>query len=341
MNPKHYVDGVLVEWGERWDWGGSSKGKRSKGSGLKIKPLGGSAAASAKDAAAARRNLRGFARKTPQVMVKISGGAKGLGKAMAHLRYISRNGELPLEDEQGERTAGREGLDELRKAWGRGGHPIPEESEVREAIHIVLSMPAGTDELAVLRAARDFARREFADNHQYAMALHTYDTDPGPKPSKHPHVHLAVKSKGFNGRRLNPRKGDLQAWREGFALALREQGIEAVATRRRTRLQQDKGESLAIRKMKARGVSMRKPVAPAVHADPAKERARQAKRDRAIKNAKAAIHDFKVIADALSKSDGEDRRLAVDLVGRLRELNAQQARQKARQAQEAGQGRDR
>jgi hypothetical protein len=36
-------------------------------------------------------------------------------------------------------------------------------------------------------------------------------------------------------KRLNPRKNDLQRWREGFAQSLRKQGIAANATPRKTR----------------------------------------------------------------------------------------------------------
>ncbi len=85
--------------------------------------------------------------------------------------------------------------------------------------------------LSVQRAARAFATREFS-NHQYAMVLHTFETDPDPHPARHPHVHLTVKTAGLDGTRLNPRKPDLQCWREGFAEALREQGIEATTTSR-------------------------------------------------------------------------------------------------------------
>ena len=63
---------------------------------------------------------------------------------------------------------------------------------MREAFHLVLSMPTRTDPLVVQRAARDFASREFSGS-QYAMVLHTPETDPDPHPSPHPHVHLTVK----------------------------------------------------------------------------------------------------------------------------------------------------
>jgi type IV secretory pathway VirD2 relaxase len=51
---------------------------------------------------------------------------------------------------------------------------------------------------------------------------------------------------------LNPRKADLQAWREGFAAELRARGVIAEATPRRARGVVRKGQRQAIRHMDAR-----------------------------------------------------------------------------------------
>jgi hypothetical protein len=80
----------------------------------------------------------------------------------------------------------------------------------------MLSMPRGTDPLTVLHAAREFAKIEFA-NHRYVMVLHEHQANP--------HVHLSVKAESKHGRRLNPRKADLQRWREIFGERLRERGV--------------------------------------------------------------------------------------------------------------------
>ncbi|MEP6935360.1 MAG: relaxase/mobilization nuclease domain-containing protein [Nitrospirota bacterium] len=108
---------------------------------------------------------------------------------------------------------------------------MPGHSTKRYAFHLILSMPTLTDPLAVQRAAREFATREIS-NHQYAMVLHTFETDPNPHQLRHPHVHLTVKTVRFEGTRLNPRKPDLQRWREGFAEALRQQEIDATTKSR-------------------------------------------------------------------------------------------------------------
>jgi hypothetical protein len=85
----------------------------------------------------------------------------------------------------------------------------------------------------VLQAVKKLAREEFAHQHRYAMALHAEEKG---KHGMHPHVHLVVKAEHeFEGRRLNPRKADLQRWRERFAEYLTELGVAATATRREDR----------------------------------------------------------------------------------------------------------
>jgi type IV secretory pathway VirD2 relaxase len=61
-----------------------------------------------------------------------------------------------------------------------------------------------------------------------------------------------VRRLGRDGERLNPRKADLQAWREGFARALRDRSVEAEATPRRTRGVSRKAERIPVRKMRER-----------------------------------------------------------------------------------------
>jgi hypothetical protein len=43
-------------------------------------------------------------------MVKVTGGGRGMAAIAAHLRYISKSGRLPFEDDRGERRQGREAL---------------------------------------------------------------------------------------------------------------------------------------------------------------------------------------------------------------------------------------
>ena len=170
--------------------------------------------------------LTRIAKRAPEVVVKVSGSGKSRAHSLAHLTYITRNGKLKAENERGEKIEGLEGVKEVFKEWG---FQTPGNSERRRAqtVNIVLSMPEGTDDQAVLKASRGFAKEAFADNHQYLLALHT-DT-------KQPHVHLAVKAQGYDLSWLKRTKADLQDWRESFAAKLRDQGVEAEATPRRAR----------------------------------------------------------------------------------------------------------
>jgi Relaxase/Mobilisation nuclease domain len=159
-------------------------------------------------------------------MVKVTGGGRGMAAIAAHFRYISKQGRLAIEDDRSVVHEGKEGVHDLVEQWRHAGARIAERSERREAFNIMLSMPAGTPESALKDAVRSFARVELW-NHRYAMVLHTHQANP--------HVHLAVRAEGKDGRRLNPRKADLRRWREVFAEQLRERGIEAEASPQITR----------------------------------------------------------------------------------------------------------
>lgn len=220
MTPQE-VDGTLVEWGDRLFYGRRKFTKSPKGA----DPLKAAYAASlAKRAADIRVRVARLATpKAIQVMVKISGGGRGMKAIRAHLTYIAKHGKLEMETERGELVQGKEALRDVMNEWRIGGHsPVPETSTRREAFHIIFSMPDGTSPVAIKEAAAAVAKSEFA-GHVYAMVLHEHQANP--------HVHLAVRAQGFSGKRLNPRKADLARWREVFAQELRDRGIEAVATR--------------------------------------------------------------------------------------------------------------
>lgn len=130
----------------------------------------------------------------------------------AHLRYISKNGRLDIEDDRGVVRNGKDAPHDLGEQWQFGGSRIGEVGHRRDACNIVLSMPRGTDPLIVQRAAREFAQPELAD-HRYVMVLHDHQANP--------YVHLSVRAESKHGKRLNPRKTDLHRWREIFAEKLR------------------------------------------------------------------------------------------------------------------------
>ena len=192
-------------------------------------------------------NLQAAARKHPEVMVKIpkrhSQNSKGMKGIRNHLDYVSRNGEVVLENQNGEQIQGKKAVQQHIENW-QNRFGIANDTAHREALNIVLSMPAGTPPQAVLNAAREFAAEQFP-NHEYVFALH-HESDRAGEPP-HPHVHLAVLMRDNLGQRINPRKNDLFEWRVRFAEKLRDEGVQCAATRRQHRGKSIKGENSIVR----------------------------------------------------------------------------------------------
>lgn len=212
------VDGVLVQWGERLFYPANRI--------VKSPPTPRLDTLMRRKAAVIRQRIEATVRRAPQVMVKVTGGGRGIAAIAAHFRYISKNGRLDIEDDREIGRNGKEAVRDLVDQWRYGGSRIDEEGHRREAFNIMLSMPSGTNAELLKRAVREFAQVELA-GHRYVMVLHEHQANP--------HVHLSVKAEGISGKRLNPRKADLQRWRETFAEKLRGWGIEAEATRQATR----------------------------------------------------------------------------------------------------------
>lgn len=232
MSQTTNIDGVLITWGDRLFYPANRVVKAPHQSGL-------TGDAARRRAAVIRQRIEAtVVRRARQVMVKVTGGGHGMKAIAAHLRYITKNGRLAFEDQCGETVEGKESLRDLADEWRYSGSLIPDGTEPghpREAYNIMLSMPRGTDPLAVQRAAREFAQVELAD-HKYVMVLHDHQANP--------HVHISVRAESKYGKRLNPRKGDLHRWRETFAEKLRGHGIEAEASRQATRGQSRNYEPL-------------------------------------------------------------------------------------------------
>ncbi|MFL9991141.1 relaxase/mobilization nuclease domain-containing protein [Paraburkholderia sediminicola] len=240
--PKTYVDQMLLNWGDRLFHDPLRHVRAPRMSRGELR----------RDVRHMREQLARTLRRTPEVMVKVTNkasGAQGMGAVRRHLRYISRNGRIELEDQDGMTVLGREALHDLTDAWHLGGWGIPEESRRREVFNVLLSMPPGTDRQAVRNAARSFAAEEFGDGRRYVFAAHDDEA--------HPHVHLSVQVRGPDGKRLNPRKHDLQRWRERLAAQLREHGVEANATRRLARGETRRYPKQAVVHMTTRGETPR------------------------------------------------------------------------------------
>jgi hypothetical protein len=230
-------DKLLVEWGSRLFYSMPSKGSR-----VHKAPNFAPGRISANEIR--NRVRQAISPRAKQVMVKITGGGRGMAPIAAHMRYIARQGKpevggrgksLELEDQDGEKISGTEEIKGLQSDWRVAGSFIEESSQRREAFNIVLSMPAGTPPEHVLDSAREFACDHFT-GHKYVFVMHN-DTDS-------PHVHLAVKAERWDGKRLNPRKADLQEWRESFAQKLQDRGIDAIATRAASRNQTQASQAI-------------------------------------------------------------------------------------------------
>jgi hypothetical protein len=213
------VEGVLVQWGERLFYPSNRI--------VRPAPTPRLDTMTRRKAAVIRRRIEATVMgRAPQVMVKVTGGGRGMAAIAAHFRYISKNGRLDIEDDRGVVREGKEAVHDLAEQWRYAGSLIDEVGHRREAFNIMLSMPHGTDARLVQKAAREFAQAELP-GHRYVMVLHEHQANP--------HVHLSVRAESRTGKRLNPRKTDLHRWRETFAEKLRGWGVEAEATRQAKR----------------------------------------------------------------------------------------------------------
>jgi hypothetical protein len=176
------------------------------------------------------------ARRVPEVMIKVSGGARTLQGVGAHFDYIGRKGLNEIETDMGERLMERGFEKDLMLDWDLDLDALRRHTDRAVAygrkppklVHnLIFSMPKGTPSDKLAAAVRTFAANRFALQHRYAMALHTHQGNP--------HVHLVIRAVSEQGVRLNIRKATLRDWRQQFAAHLREQGIAANATERAVR----------------------------------------------------------------------------------------------------------
>ncbi|MGY0193520.1 relaxase/mobilization nuclease domain-containing protein [Leptothrix sp. BB-4] len=306
MAAPNSVDGVLVLWGDRLFYAGNRRTSAAPG-GVRTAGLHDRATWVRQRVAATVK------RRAPQVMVKVTGGGRGMGAIAAHLRYISKGGQLTIEDDRGVEREGREALQDVVTQWRLGGTRIPDRSERREAFNIMLSMPTGTNTEYLKQAVREFAADELA-GHRYVMVLHMHQANP--------HVHLSVRAEGRDGQRLNPRKEDLRRWREVFAEKLRGWGIEAEASSRTTRGSRHHNERLWQIKARERGASGDS------QASGGEEKLTPSRRQ----VAKAWCEIANALASSNDAADRELSRLVVDYARHLPGVRYKSPEQVARQA---------
>jgi type IV secretory pathway VirD2 relaxase len=185
------------------------------------------------------RNAAGY----QQAILKVYGYSKTKGHLSGHIRYISRNNELELEDPTGNKvTSG----DEVKELLGHWFADADKRKNSRMSANMVLSAPRGADPDAAGKATRDFARETFVDNHDYLFTIHD-DTS-------NPHAHLIVKLRGYDGTKLRLGRQALYEMRQNFAQCLRERGVEVAATYRSDRGVGRRGENQKIINMRRRGI---------------------------------------------------------------------------------------
>lgn len=178
-----------------------------------------------------------------EVMVTVTGAIHSRPQLVRHLDYVTRQGRLDLEDQDGFALNGRQALKDLALDWSSlrqaDSHRRPDSPIART---LVFSMPPATDGPALEAAVRAAAVRLWRDRFEYAWVRHT-DT-------AHPHAHLVLGALGVGGERFNPDRTDLRRMRETFAQELRARDVAAEATPRRLRGVTRKAEKIAVRKMR-------------------------------------------------------------------------------------------
>ena len=197
------------------------------------------------------RSAFASAQRTPQAVFKVLSKLAGIGGIAHTLQYISRGGALALE------TAGAEEhlLDKtdiaaLLNSWRA---TFTTRANGVDAVHLMLSSPAGADRDAVLRAARAFCADQFPDR-DYALVRHD---DTG-----NPHVHVVVQHRNAELEPLTWCKAELIHYREAWAHHCRARGIDVSASYRAERGVYDKGLSMAQRRIKARGAQLHRDARP-------------------------------------------------------------------------------
>lgn len=168
-------------------------------------------------------------KRNTQVIVKITGNDGTFEKLKAHIKYVTRNGEIAVHTSFGEIISGKENLKEILNSFNQDGYKIPSEKELftncqkqkRETLHLVFSMKdyanASTEQIRI--ATMETISKKYPNNY-FVIAKHN-DT-------AHPHCHLILKTRDIFGKRIDLRKKDLDDLRKTFVLELNKLGIEAT-----------------------------------------------------------------------------------------------------------------
>lgn len=172
--------------------------------------------------------------KTPsQTVIKVTGHKKSSGGLKAHVDYISRDGGIEVETEQGDTFSGNE-RDQAFSEWVVDHEERMKQSRTnsadwksgRVASSVVFSTPEGTNTEDLKSAVREFAQNHFGDR-RYIFAVHAPDTEVDPKKvTPHPHVHLVVENISPGAEKaLEIEPETLRTWRRDFSEIAKQHGI--------------------------------------------------------------------------------------------------------------------
>lgn len=186
----------------------------------------------------------GIAKRGPQAVLKILSYRQGWSQVLRTMTYVLKKADYRYVRDGDALVEGRDTVLPMLDEWEAD---FSNRVNARDAVHMEVSGPAGSDREAVFAAARAMALEIFGPNHSYLVAEH--------RDTKHPHAHIMVKMRGHDGKALDPKKTDLNVWRETFAAKAREQGLNLQASSRAARGVGRKGQGRAVNQMIKRGVT--------------------------------------------------------------------------------------
>lgn len=181
---------------------------------------------------------------TPEAVVKVISFASTKGEAQSLVDYVTRKGELDLELKDGSLITDREGEDGLKDTVDFWALQFRERARARNAMHVTISTPEGTDEESFRRLAQRFGKRAFGEGLDYGFVVHN--------DSRNPHAHFVVVRDGEAKNTLGWNKKESQRLRDIMVEEAEKQGISLNATRRYERGRIEKSEPMAVRKARDR-----------------------------------------------------------------------------------------
>ncbi|MBX9703483.1 MAG: relaxase/mobilization nuclease domain-containing protein [Silvanigrellaceae bacterium] len=157
-----------------------------------------------------------------QAILKVTSYGKGFDKIFSHIAYITRDFDLPLEDQDRSLLKTRDEAQDLLTTWQ--AIFFDNRANSRDTVHMVFSAPPGTCRNTFKQLTREFLSEQYNNIHDYVFVEHN-DTE-------HPHIHSILCLRSHNGQKLDPRKKYLNELRKQFAEKCREKGIMLDASRR-------------------------------------------------------------------------------------------------------------